>query len=344
MSEKSKKRKSFGISKQLKQGLEETFSVVRNNRNELRYEIVPLARIEVDPDNPRELSISPQEVQNGLSNGDPLFKVKKEELEGLKRMGETIQKNGLINAISVYKHGDQYRVIAGERRYLSCLLIGKQDIQTRIYGNRPVEEDLRTIQWIENNEREDLALKDRIGNIRAIIESIQAKQPELKMTATLLKELLSVSTPQASNYLAIIKAPMDVKEKIDSGTINSIEKGALLSKVKDREIRADLIVECESGSSLKKLNEMMKLLEDAKREKKRGGKSSKNRVGKPLSRVNLGGTKSPRVVEKLIGLVVQQPEYKKYAQIFDAVDWQDLNETSLAFRKLLDLLEAENEN
>ncbi len=337
-----KERKRFGISKDLRKGLQETFSAVKNNRNELRYEVIPLSRIEVDPDNPRELSISAQEVQRGVNPSDPLFEAKEGELERLKRMGDTIQKKGLINAIVVYKHGDQYRVIAGERRFLSCLLIGKQDIQSRIYGERPSEEDLRIIQWIENNEREDLILKDRIGNIKAIIESIQAQQPEMRMTGTVLKDVLSVSLPQASNYLSIFKAPDDVKEKIDSGKINSVEKAAFLSKIKNRDMRSTLIKECEGGASLRKLNEILSLLESAKRKIKQGGEGPKKKVGKPLSKINLGGTKSPHVVEKLVECVVRQAEYNKYAQMFEGVDWKDFNETASAFQKLINLLETEN--
>ena len=46
-----------------------------------------------------------------------------ETIEGL---AESIKENGLLQPISVRKQGDKYELIAGERRYRACLLLGKE--------------------------------------------------------------------------------------------------------------------------------------------------------------------------------------------------------------------------
>lgn len=333
-------RKKFGISQSLSRGITETVTAVKNNIGALRYEVLPLSRIEIDPNNPRELAVTPQDIEVGLRAEDPLYQRKKEEVEKLGRLGETIKKKGLINAVVVYKRLEKYRLAAGERRFLACLLIGKEDIQARVYDEEPSEDDLRMIQWIENTEREDLSLKERLGNIRLIISGFQKKHPSEAITATFISDLLSVSLPHASNYLSLLNASRDLSEKIENGKINSIEKGAFLARIQDSSTRTRLIKECESGASLRELQSMLTLSHRHEKESKK--ESPSRRVGKPLTRINMGITRDPQVVMKIVRSVVERPEFKKFAVFFDKIKWQDLDEAKKAFKKLIELLESEN--
>ena len=65
------KRKTFGISKSLTDSLSQTVEVARQNFGELRHEVVPLSRIELDPKNPRELSITADDLLQGSISDDP---------------------------------------------------------------------------------------------------------------------------------------------------------------------------------------------------------------------------------------------------------------------------------
>ena len=334
-------RKRFGISHELSRGLTETINAVKNNIGALRYEVLPLSRIEIDPKNPRVLAISVPDIEDGIKEDDPLYSKKKDELEKLSRLGETIKKKGLINAIVVYRKLDKYRLVAGERRFLASLLIEKEDIQARVFEEEPSEDDLRMLQWIENTEREDLTLNERLGNIRSIISGYKAKHPGEEITATLLKDILSVSLPHASNYLSLLNAPRDIQEKIETGEINSIEKGAFISKIVDSSIRSKLIKECEAGASLKELQSLATSINKFKKDtnKNRGS----NRVGKPLSLINLGTTKNPNVVKKMVTSVIERPEFNKYAAFFDKIEWEKLDQAKHAFKKMIEFLETEHE-
>lgn len=66
------------------------------------------------------------------------------------------------------------------------------------------------------------------------------------------------------------------------------------------------------------------------------------RVGKPLSRINLGVTRNPDVVKVVVESVVKRPEFQKYAPFFDKIYWEKFEEASLAFKKMVELLENEN--
>src|SRR5579862_7292738 len=105
------KKKRFGISEALTRGLSETINLVENNAGVYRNVILPLSRIELDPDNPRKMAIDLADVREGIRPEDPLYQRKSEELEKLKELAHTIKSNGVINPIVVYKRGESYRVV-----------------------------------------------------------------------------------------------------------------------------------------------------------------------------------------------------------------------------------------
>ena len=70
------KKKRFGVSQALTRGLSETINVVENNVGTFRHVVLPLSRIELDPDNPRKLLVSLEDVRHGLNKSDLLFEKK----------------------------------------------------------------------------------------------------------------------------------------------------------------------------------------------------------------------------------------------------------------------------
>src|SRR6185437_4200103 len=167
------KKKRFGVSQALSRGLSETIHVVENNTGIFRNTILPLSRIELDPDNPRKLAISLEDVLHGMDKKDTLYERKQEELERLKELAITIENSGIINPVVAYKNGEVYRIVAGERRCLASFLAGKNEIEARIYNEKPKGFELKLLQWIENTAREDLSLSERIDNIREVIIEYQ---------------------------------------------------------------------------------------------------------------------------------------------------------------------------
>src|SRR5579863_6711299 len=103
------KKKRFGISEALTRGLSETIHVVENNAGIFRNVILPLSRVELDPDNPRKLAVTLQDVQQGLDKQDTLYDRKHAEIEKLRELANTIESSGVINPIVVYKRGEVYR-------------------------------------------------------------------------------------------------------------------------------------------------------------------------------------------------------------------------------------------
>jgi ParB family chromosome partitioning protein len=333
------KKKRFGISEALTRGLSETINVVENNAGIYRNVVLPLSRIELDPENPRKLAIDLDDVRQGIRPDDVNYQRKQDELVSLKELAHTIKTSGIINPVVVYKRGELYRLVAGERRSLASLLAGKQEIEARVFNEKPKSFDLKLIQWIENTAREDLTLDERLGNVRDIIHEYQLQNGEESMTASTLRDITGLSLSQTTYYLAAINAPEDVRSEIQKGSIRNLDKAALVAGIASTDLRRNVLDACVQGSSLKELRAMIS--QQKSLTTKINNLQKKQTRGRQAIKVNMGSTQRSEVVKKIVESVISQNQYDKYTDIFARVNWNDLKQTTKAFRKLIELLELE---
>lgn len=332
------KKKRFGISEALTRGLSETINVVENNSGTFRNVILPLSRIELDPDNPRKLAIDLFDVRVGIRSDDANYQRKQEELEKLKELAHTIKISGVINPVVVYKLGEVYRVVAGERRCLASILTGKQEIEARVFNEKPKGFELKLIQWVENTAREDLTLDERLGNVRDIINEYQLQEGVVDVTATILKTITGLSLSQSTYYLAALNAPDDVQIHIQNGSIRNLDKAALLAGISSSDIRSQALVACINGSSLKAIRS---IISKHKMLKKNSLALQFSTRGRNTDKINMGTTLNTEVIRTIIESVIKNKEYDHYKEVFSQVNWMDLRQTTKAFRKLIEIMERE---
>lgn len=331
------KRKVFGISKDLNEGMSQTINAAKNNAGQLRYEVIPLTKIKLDPNNPRKLALKADDLKEDLAleARDPLYDRKKKELEGIKSLATSIKKQGVRNAVEVYKDGVHYRLISGERRVLASLLAGKEDIPARIIDDKPSEFDIRYLQWIENIEREDLSIWERLQNVQQLINAYSQNE-HVTVTATLLKDLIGCSLPHAMTYLAVLQAPDDVQQLLQENVLTNLEKAALLSKTHDPLLRARLVKACVQDNL--PLTALKKIASDHVKPVVKS--TLPRRQGRTARRITLGHTTQIHVVKKLMTSALALPEFTPHSEHFISIDWSDLAEVSKAFQKLIKLMEA----
>lgn len=327
-------RKSFSIGNALTQGLEETVRTAMHYAGELRLDVVPISRLELDPDNPRDLVITLNDMQMGIQAEDPLKARKEREREALKTLAATIAEQGVLNPIIVYKHGEKYRLIAGERRTLASILAEKADIQARIIDEKPSSLKRSILQWVENVEREDLTLAERLINLRHIVAAfIQEKHiPASAVTAKDISALIGCSLPQATYYKAILEAPPSLSEAIARGDVANLDKAVAIAKAPEK-FQEELIEACKSGANLKTI----KML--AAKFQEKGKASNLKTAGRKASRVNLGHTQSLKVARLLIESVLTDARFGHLRDIAKGVNWADYNHTAQAFKTLIKQLE-----
>ena len=321
------KKKRFGISQELSRGFSETINVVENNEGTYRNSIIPLSRLELDPENPRKLSLRITDIKNGIHAADLERKQKEADLEKLKELSQTIETSGLINPIVVYKKGESYRIVAGERRFLASMLANKSEIEAKVFNQKPSTIDLKLIQWIENNAREDLSLSEKIGNIRDINEEF-LKAHGKNLSIQDLCKIAGISSSQAGNYLTILDAPDDVLDLLQRGLITNLDKAALLSNTQSSDIREQLIQECLSGANLKALRNQAAIL-----------KNKKSKSGRKAAKISLGSTQHLNVVNHLVNCFLNDSQLSSLKPEVTRLSWHDTKSATASFKKFIALLE-----
>lgn len=331
------KKKSFSISNALVQGLEETVIAAQNYSGELRIEVIPLKKIETDPDNPRDLALNFNDLHHGLAQDDTHYQRKIAEQETLQTIAHSIKTQGIINPIVVYKHGEKYRLIAGERRALASIIAGKEQIQANVIDKKPDALKLSLLQWIENIEREDLTLWERLRNLEKIIAAYtqEKKNSTADITPTDLGRLLGCSLPLAMNYVLVLHATAPLKALIRENSIKNLEKAATIAKAPES-IQPQMINSCVAGATLKQLKAIAAQYD--KSAKPAIVKQAGSR-GRKAFQISFGTTRNIKLAKMMFDSLLQHPHSSGLKKEFLALNWQDYKAVTQAFRKLINHLE-----
>lgn len=337
------RKKVFQISQDLTQGLEDTINTAHRYSGALNVTVIPLSKIELDNDNPRDLLLTLSDLTNSLSKTDPLFTKKQQELDALQSLAESIKREGILNPILVYKHLDNYQLIAGERRTLASILAGKTDIQAKILEGRPSDYKLSLLQWVENMEREDLTLWERLKNLEKIITHYQQETPsQTHVAPSTLSTIIGCSLPHAMNYCAILEADETIKQLIYNNQIKNLEKAALLARLNQPKIKEQAVEACLKGATLKELKQLAKIEKQMATPMPIIKPMSKVARGRTATRINLGATRNLFAVKFLIESVFASKKYQHLKNNFPEPDWNDYRSVTDIFKKIVIMLE-ENE-
>ena len=130
---------------------------------------------------------------------------KKFDIEKLKELSVSIEKNGLIQPIIVRKGKKNFELVAGERRLKACKLIGIKEIHAIVsnFNDRKAFES----GLIENLQREDLTPIEEAEGYNRLMNEFNYTQEELSST-------ISKSRSHVANLLRLITLPKEVKKFI----------------------------------------------------------------------------------------------------------------------------------
>lgn len=338
-------KKKYALPQGISAEISNTVDLVKNNIGTLNYKIIPISAIEFDPENPRDLTISRDDLPDGPAKDDPLYDKKMQEFASLKQTAETIKKYGVRNAVEIYKYNNSYRLIHGERRCLSSILAGKKDIPAKILNEKPSDFDIRLLQLIENVQREDLTLYETLNNIRHVIKEYKNHvDSTVIVDAFFLESLINRSKTHCLNFLAVLNASEELHDCIRTGQIRSLEKAAIIAKAKTKSQKSTLLNYCLEGASLKQLKQ------ESLQQKKQDSRamtltvSQKKRPGKQASKINLGSTTNKYVITKLISLVASDPLYSRFKEQFNRMSMDDYGGCATAFSSLIQIMEQVETN
>ncbi len=168
----------------------------------------------------------------------------------LNELSESIKVQGLIQPITVRKHGsNKYQLISGERRLRASKLAGLTHIPA--YIRTADDQQMLEMALIENIQRENL-------NAIEVALSFQMMIDECKLKPEQLGERVGKNRTTVSNYLRLLKLPPLIQVSIRDGKISMGHARALISvEEQDKQlfIHQEIL---DKGLSVRKVEELVR--------------------------------------------------------------------------------------
>lgn len=140
--------------------------------------------------------------------------------EGIAALAESIKAHGVLQPLLLQASGNDFRIVAGERRWRAALVAGLEEVPARILD---VPDDaLREISLIENIQREDLSPLEIAAALQALIRNFGLTQEDLASR-------IGWSRASVANRLRLLNLPDEVREMLAGGKLSEGHARALLA-------------------------------------------------------------------------------------------------------------------
>ena len=172
--------------------------------------------------------------------------------ESLSELAESIREHGLIQPITVRKLEEGYEIIAGERRFRACKMIGYKEIPCVVLSANEIQ--TAQMALVENIQRENLTA---IEEAKAYIEIMR----QASCTQDELAQKMGKSQSTVANKIRLLHLPEPIQQAVSRRIITERHARALLSVKADKQMQVyDTIVKkgfnvSQSESYIKSLYE-----------------------------------------------------------------------------------------
>ncbi|WP_350343670.1 nucleoid occlusion protein [Proteinivorax tanatarense] len=188
--------------------------------------------------------------------------------EKIDELAQSIRTYGLIQPIILRKSGEKYEIIAGERRFRACTLLGKDKIKA-IIKEDVKESAMAAIALIENIQRENLNFLEEAEGLHRLLN-------EFKLTQEVLAQRLGKSQSTIANKLRLLKLDKEVKEKLKSSQLTERHARALLKIPHENQAEiVDRVI--DEGMTVRQTEELITLLTSTEKEEKEDNNKNKQR-------------------------------------------------------------------
>lgn len=138
----------------------------------------------------------------------------------LEELAQSIRANGVIQPIVVRKAGDQYEIVAGERRWRASQRAGLLKVPVAL---RDVPDDkLLEVALIENIQRENLTPIEEAQAYRRLTD-------ELHMSQEAIAAQVGKDRATVSNFMRLLRLPAEVRTALNEGALTMGHARALLA-------------------------------------------------------------------------------------------------------------------
>lgn len=137
----------------------------------------------------------------------------------LEELVQSIKEKGIIQPIIVRQKGDEYELIAGERRLRAAKLLNLNEIPALI--REATDEESLELALIENIQRQNLNPIEQAKAYQYLINKFGITQERLA-------QIVGKARVSITNILRLLKLPQEVQEEIKRGRLSFAHARALL--------------------------------------------------------------------------------------------------------------------
>ncbi len=188
-------------------------------------------------------------VNSGQIKPNPFQPREDFDQQGIEELAQSIKEKGVIQPLLVRRRGDNYELIAGERRLRAAGSLGLQEVP--IIVRDVSDQDSLELALIENIQREGL-------NPIEEAHAYQHLMDKFNITQEKISEAVGKSRASVTNTLRLLKLPHEIQEEMKKGRI-SFAHGRALLEIEDanhqRRLAQDII---SKGLSVRELENLIK--------------------------------------------------------------------------------------
>jgi ParB/RepB/Spo0J family partition protein len=277
------------------------------------FERVALDSIRPDPENPRDLNLTWDQLKKGLAELeggqiDAAARTKRTKVfESIAAKANSFKKTGQLQPIIVYRgDGGLLRIVDGEMRYWAARLCGWTELEAKVRPTKPLY--LRSEQYAANVLRDDLNLAQQLNNLELMVDEARDAGDSVK-SLNELAALMNRPRTTVQHWWAILReVNEDVKAAIREERITSLDAAYTAAQEPDPGRRAALL----AGHALPA----------------RGAPVKATRRGRKQSGVQLGRATDLEIVRQLIETVAPEASLGE-------VDWADAKSVQSAWQKFI---------
>lgn len=179
--------------------------------------------------------------------------------EKIVQLSQSIQEHGIIQPIVLTKDGDNYTIVAGERRWRAAKTIGLKEVPAIIM--ELTNKQILEISLIENLQREDLNPIEEALAFKRLIEEFELTQEELGVK-------VGKSRAAITNSMRLLQLDERVQQYLIEAVISEGHGRALLG-VKDKEVQYLLSQKIiDEGLNVRQIENIIRTLSSSKENKK----------------------------------------------------------------------------
>ncbi|MFH0935874.1 MAG: ParB/RepB/Spo0J family partition protein [Candidatus Omnitrophota bacterium] len=172
------------------------------------------------------------------------------ESQSLEELAQSIREKGVIQPLLVRRKGDDYELIAGERRWRAANLLNMKEVPILV---KDVDDrESLELALIENIQRQDLNPIEEAHAYQYLIE-------KFNLTQERIGQVLGKARVSITNILRLLKLPQEVQQELKRGRI-SFAHGRALLELDDENQQRRLAQEIISrGLTVSELENLIKM-------------------------------------------------------------------------------------